>query len=211
MTNLHFEYRDTISINALTLMCYDPNLRFDIHQRGIVLHQFFDELIDLQKTSWKFDGKKLPKESQPAPSEDSILGKVYTMTSEEESLAEMLFTIREKIKLAINKKELCMDEYESIDCSEVRLNFNSAQDWKEENYNTGEKVIYEKPWNANKNNSVMLILAALLKKNNLTVNFRTSDEIANLLMNSGIELDPKTIENHLKESKKIHSAKSKLD
>ncbi len=199
MSNLQFEYQNSISINALTLFCKGCTF-FDHHKKGIQLTDVFNELQPKKKSKSKSVNTELAVFTDAKQSDDSNFNNLNEMLSTEKDLSQHLFQIRERIKAAIVNKELIIDDFDTKDCCEIRLNFGVAKTWLKSETSIVVIKTHSKDFRKDKKDNILLMIAALMEMNKKEATNASAGEIADILMGNYIELDVKTIGDYLKEA-----------
>jgi hypothetical protein len=199
MSNLQFEYQNSISINALTLLCIDLN-EFDMHKKGIQLSDMFNKLLPTIKSECKSGEFRILRVREAEQSADSDLDNLNEMLPPEKDLSQKLFAFREQIKAAIRNKEIELDEYDTKDCCEIRLDFVSAKKWLKKEICIDVYNAHSADWRKDKKDNFLLIISALMQMNNKEFNNKSAGEIADILMDHTIERDTRTITAHLKKA-----------
>lgn len=204
MTNLHFEYQNSVSINALILLCCKIK-PFDIHKKGIQLHEY---LIDHM---FEITDKKDSETSKTIDvSYDSILDKYNPPSDLEKDAMQDLHYIRELIKEAINYEHIQVDEFDTKDCAEVRLDITTALKWLEDKFKTVSTRIHDDEWNKAGQDRAYLTIAVLTnlfgdKESNASV----AESIVRYLIDKNIEKDNQAFEKLISNAQKTLTALEK--
>jgi hypothetical protein len=187
MPRLSFEYNDSISINALTLLSFEIS-SFDYQKKG--LHTVGLELSNEI-------GSVMAKDIKP-----DING-IKTITLDQNSsrykdAMDKLSNIRLQIKKAINEGLLIIDELDTRDCHEIRINYESANKWLSTSQ-IASPDIRSTDWRQDKKDNILLVIASLL--DNEKSNAAIAREIADDLNTKSIVRDTQAIEKLLAEAK----------
>lgn len=184
MSNLQFEYQSSISINALTLLCNEID-QFDHHKKGIQLCDFLSiKLAQQIKRTDVQGGKKVNR------SINSTSSKLAEPTSEEKDAMQELYKTRQQIKEAINSDKIQIDEFDTKDCNEIRLEVEGAVKWLKTEFDISLTQTHSKDWRQDKKDNTLLTIAALAKLINGNASYaETAKNIIEYLNDHGIEKD----------------------
>jgi hypothetical protein len=187
MPRLSFEYNDSISINALTLLSFEIS-SFNYQKKG--LHTVGLELSNEI-------GSVMAKDIKP------VNNGIKTITLDQNSsrykdAMDKLSNIRLQIKKAINEGLLIIDELDTKDCHEIRINYESANKWLRTSQ-IASPDIRSTDWRQDKKDNILLVIASLL--DNEKSNAAIAREIADDLNTKSIVRDTQAIEKLLAEAK----------
>jgi len=139
---------------------------------------------------------------------DSMPGKfVQPLASELDAMQEFSRT-RQLIKEAIADEEIQIDEFDTKDCSEIRLRVEGAKKWLKNEFDISYTKIHSKDWRADKKENTLLtiaILKELLDKNGSSAT--TGKNIVEHLSNLDIDKDNQTFEKLISEATKCLETK----
>jgi hypothetical protein len=188
-TMVRFEYKNSISINSLVklIVCkkinkqtnYEP---FDHHEKGLYLYDVM-KFLDLYLTQKTDDGG------------------ITEIKLNEKKSRPVVYDIREDIKKAILQKKLTIDDFDTKDCNEYRICYESALTWCD-NYPQPQYIFGIKPV---KLNNIYLTLAAFLKINRTQE--QLAAEIKGVLEENGKNISEDTIKRIFTESNNILNSK----
>lgn len=196
MSALSFEYSDSISINALTLLSLGIR-NFDYQRKGLqaIGLKLSDEIISVVAT-------------------DTVQNKYRTMhtkliynSNKYKDAMDKLSNIRLQIKKAINEGLLIIDELDTKDCHEIRINYESANKWLSTSQITSPDI-RGTDWRQDKKDNILLVIASLL--DNEKSNASIAREIADDLNTKSIVRDTQAIEKLLAEAKEKLKDKRKI-
>jgi hypothetical protein len=182
-----FEYSDSISINALTLLSL--NIRnFNYQRKGLhtIGLKLSDEIISVVAP-------------YTVPIENHTITTTLTYNSNKyKDATDKLSNIRLQIKKAINEGLLIIDELDTKDCHEIRINYESANKWLRTSQ-IASPDIRSTDWRQDKKDNILLVIASLL--DNEKSNAAIAREIADDLNTKSIVRDTQAIEKLLAEAK----------
>ena len=154
MTSLRFEYYDTISINALTLICLG-HTEFDHHTRGLQMHE---GVLRVVRDILKADPDKAQK---VVWSDDSTISNRIKPRQNEFDAIVKLNDVRNDIKAAIKANALTIDELDTKDCNEIRLDYQQSLEWIEESYSKIVASDYKEIPQADNKENLLATIAGL--------------------------------------------------
>lgn len=203
MSNLQFEYQSSISINALTLLCNEID-QFDHHKKGIQLCDFLSiKLAQQIKRTDVQGGKKVNR------SINSTSSKLAEPTSEEKDAMQELYKTRQQIKEAINADKIQIDEFDTKDCNEIRLEVEGAAKWLRTEFDISLTQIHSKDWRQDKKDNTLLAINSLAKLVGEDDSFsKTADRIVEQLNVHGVEKDEQTFANLISDAMKYFNKKA---
>ncbi len=153
MSNLHFEYQNSISINALILLC-NGITKFDHHKKELRLSDYLT--IKMAEEVVKSDRLGIKTIEHTV---DSMPGKfVQPIASELDAMQEFSST-RQLIKEAIADEKIQIDEFDTKDCSEIRLGAEGAKKWLKNEFDISCTKIHSKDWRADRKENTLLTIA----------------------------------------------------
>ncbi|WP_371376814.1 hypothetical protein [Thalassotalea aquiviva] len=194
MSNLRFEFQDSISINALTLLSFGFD-QFDHHKPGFSLASVISRFTTKKRS---FKGYEIA-ETTP----NSVTGNVILPIDEDKDAITILSQRRDEIKKAINENQIKVDELDTKDCNEIRLNYTSATNWLSSIDKKIPSPQHSKNWRKDKKKNTLFFIAILqrLLKNENNAN------LANLIIENSegalLNKDSQTFEKLLAEAKKF--------
>jgi hypothetical protein len=99
-------------------------------------------------------------------------------------------------------EELPIDDFDTRDCSEIRVNFDAANTWLNSEDSIVINKAHSKDWRKDRKDNILSILRSLMEMNNKIISNATAGDIADILMKNRIVLDERTIIDCLKEAEK---------
>jgi hypothetical protein len=121
---------------------------------------------------------------------NSTSSKLVEPTSEEKDAMQELYKTRQQIKEAIAADKIQVDEFDTKDCNQIRLEVEGAAKWLKTEFDISLTQIHSKDWRQDKKDNTLLTIAALAKLINKNASYaETAENIIEYLNDHGIEKD----------------------